>query len=140
MIPHFISWLNSLLASSEIGGFSTRVSIFFTIIDLTSKRQELKKILQGLSGLKIAGADIVEVAPGSFSNHSRFHQRSLTNILRAYDTQDEWSFTAGAFYSSIVKFNRTRSLRSLQRTLGRFSWHLWLKLFSSPDPTPSHHG
>ncbi|CCM05037.1 uncharacterized protein FIBRA_07239 [Fibroporia radiculosa] len=39
----------------EIGGITTR---------------EIKKILQGLSGLKIVGADIVEVAPG-------------------YDTQDE---------------------------------------------------
>jgi len=28
--------------------------------------QEIKKILQGLSGLKIVGADIVEVAPGEY--------------------------------------------------------------------------
>ena len=27
--------------------------------------QEIKKILQGLSGLKVVGADIVEVAPGT---------------------------------------------------------------------------
>ncbi|KAJ3557917.1 hypothetical protein NM688_g1211 [Phlebia brevispora] len=46
----------------EIGGFSTR---------------ELLKILQGLSGLKIVGADIVEVAPG-------------------YDTQDEITQIAAA--------------------------------------------
>ncbi|KAL4253947.1 arginase family protein [Abortiporus biennis] len=46
----------------EIGGFSTR---------------EIKKILQGLAGLKIVGADIVEVAPG-------------------YDTQDEITQIAAA--------------------------------------------
>ncbi|KAI0345189.1 agmatinase [Trametopsis cervina] len=46
----------------EIGGFSTR---------------EIKKILQGLSGLKVVGADIVEVAPG-------------------YDTQDEITQIAAA--------------------------------------------
>ncbi|GJE87914.1 agmatinase [Phanerochaete sordida] len=46
----------------EIGGFSTR---------------EIKKILHGLSGLKVVGADIVEVAPG-------------------YDTQDEITQIAAA--------------------------------------------
>ncbi|OCH89089.1 agmatinase [Obba rivulosa] len=46
----------------EIGGITTR---------------EIKKILQGLSGLKIVGADIVEVAPG-------------------YDTQDEITQIAAA--------------------------------------------
>ncbi|KAK7689088.1 hypothetical protein QCA50_007779 [Cerrena zonata] len=46
----------------EIGGITTR---------------EIKKILQGLSGLKIVGADIVEVAP-------------------AYDTQDEITQIAAA--------------------------------------------
>ncbi|KAH8102945.1 agmatinase [Cristinia sonorae] len=46
----------------EIGGFTTR---------------EIKKILQGLVGLKIVGADIVEVAP-------------------AYDTQDEITQIAAA--------------------------------------------
>ncbi|TBU28994.1 agmatinase [Dichomitus squalens] len=46
----------------EIGGFTTR---------------EIKKILQGLSGLKVVGADIVEVAPG-------------------YDTQDEITSIAAA--------------------------------------------
>ncbi|KIJ36279.1 hypothetical protein M422DRAFT_179696, partial [Sphaerobolus stellatus SS14] len=46
----------------EIGGFTTR---------------EIKKILQGLEGLKIVGADIVEVAP-------------------AYDTQDEITQIAAA--------------------------------------------
>jgi len=46
----------------EIGGITTR---------------EIKKILQGLSGLKIIGADIVEVAP-------------------AYDTQDEITSIAAA--------------------------------------------
>lgn len=46
----------------EIGGITTR---------------EIKKILQGLSGLKIVGADIVEVAP-------------------AYDTQDEITSIAAA--------------------------------------------
>ncbi|TCD70577.1 hypothetical protein EIP91_002607 [Steccherinum ochraceum] len=46
----------------EIGGFSTR---------------EIKKILQSLAGLKIVGADIVEVAP-------------------AYDTQDEITQIAAA--------------------------------------------
>ncbi|THG98722.1 hypothetical protein EW026_g3525 [Hermanssonia centrifuga] len=46
----------------EIGGFTTR---------------EIKKILQGLSGLKVVGADIVEVAPG-------------------YDTQDEITQIAAA--------------------------------------------
>ncbi|KAI0086647.1 agmatinase [Irpex rosettiformis] len=46
----------------EIGGFSTR---------------EIKQILKGLSGLKIVGADIVEVAPG-------------------YDTQDENTQIAAA--------------------------------------------
>lgn len=39
--------------------------------------QEIKKILQGLSGLKIVGADIVEVAPD-------------------YDTQDEITQIAAA--------------------------------------------
>lgn len=46
----------------EIGGITTR---------------EIKKIMQGLSGLKIVGADIVEVAPG-------------------YDTQDEITQIAAA--------------------------------------------
>jgi len=46
----------------EIGGFSTR---------------EIKKLLQGLVGLKVVGADIVEVAP-------------------AYDTQDEITQIAAA--------------------------------------------
>ncbi|KAI0927993.1 hypothetical protein AcV7_009307 [Taiwanofungus camphoratus] len=46
----------------EVGGFTTR---------------EIKKILQGLDGLKIVGADIVEVAPG-------------------YDTQDEITQIAAA--------------------------------------------
>ncbi|TBU46213.1 hypothetical protein BD309DRAFT_954644 [Dichomitus squalens] len=32
--------------------------------DPTRCVQEIKKILQGLSGLKVVGADIVEVAPG----------------------------------------------------------------------------
>ena len=45
--------------------------------DFTSALQEIKKILQGLSGLKIVGADIVEVAPD-------------------YDTQDEITQIAAA--------------------------------------------
>lgn len=56
----------------------------------------MKKILQGLSGLKIVGADIVEVAPGK----SLFHRLlSLTNIFTSfvvYDTQDEITQIAAA--------------------------------------------
>ena len=45
--------------------------------DSSCALQEIKKILQGLSGLKIVGADIVEVAPD-------------------YDTQDEITQIAAA--------------------------------------------
>ena len=60
--------------SPEIGGFTTRVSagsaeraacVADTGVTLP---QEIKRILQGLSGLKIVGADIVEVAPAYDTN------------------------------------------------------------------------
>jgi hypothetical protein len=45
---------------------------------MTSKQtQEIKKILQGLDGLKIVGADIVEVAPGEFAISATSAQSSL---------------------------------------------------------------
>ncbi|KAF8578771.1 Arginase/deacetylase [Ramaria rubella] len=48
----------------EIGGFTTR---------------EMKKILQGLEGLKIVGADIVEVAP-AYDTQSEMTQIAAANI------------------------------------------------------------
>ncbi|TBU59851.1 Arginase/deacetylase [Dichomitus squalens] len=50
----------------EIGGFTTR---------------EIKKILQGLSGLKVVGADIVEVAPG-YDSQDEITQIAAANIGR----------------------------------------------------------
>ncbi|OCH90617.1 Arginase/deacetylase [Obba rivulosa] len=58
----------------EIGGITTR---------------EIKKILQGLSGLKIIGADIVEVAPGTSANLNIQESIATFSLLLAYDTQDE---------------------------------------------------
>lgn len=48
----------------EIGGYTTR---------------EIKKILQGLDGLKIVGADIVEVAP-SYDSQAEITQTAAGNI------------------------------------------------------------
>ena len=42
----------------------------------TSVLQEIKKILQGLSGLKIVGADIVEVAPDYDTQGEHLHPPS----------------------------------------------------------------
>ena len=62
-----------------------------------SRPQEIKKILQGLAGLKIVGADIVEVAPDYDTQGTSFGLLSSCMIGRlTRPTPDEITSIAAA--------------------------------------------
>ena len=69
--------------------------------------QEIKKILQGLSGLKIVGADVVEVAP-------------------AYDTQGEQVLLRGLFATHRTSFINVLQTRLPKSPLPTSVMRFWL--------------
>jgi hypothetical protein len=105
----------STFISPEIGGLTTRVRIDGSLTTMRSPlkfSQEIKKILQGLDGLKVVGADIVEVAP-------------------AYDTQGESSNWSDLQFSHPV--TQPRSRPSQPPTSGGICSPLWRRTLSSSE-------